>query len=71
MTLNSSSEELQRILRLLNDPEALQQRGADDLWVERCTRLVEEFHALQKRVAELEAKLNDLDRGSQQDTAIM
>ncbi len=71
MTLNSSSEELQRILRLLSDPEALHERGADDQWVERCTRLVEEFRALQQRVAELEAKLNDMDRGSQQDTAIL
>jgi hypothetical protein len=71
MTLNSSNEELERILQLLSDPAALQERGADALWVERCARLVEEFRTLRKRVAELEAKLSALEHGSQQDTAIL
>ncbi len=71
MTLHSSNEELERILKLLGDPAALQERGADALWVDRCLRLVEEFRTLQKRVAELEAKLSTLEHGSQQDTAIL
>jgi hypothetical protein len=71
MTLNSSHEELERILRLLSDRAALQERGADDMWIDRCCRLVEEFRALQKRVAELETRLNEHESGSQQDTAIL
>jgi hypothetical protein len=71
MTLDSSHEELERILRLLSDRAALRERGADDVWIDRCCWLVEEFRALQKRVAELEARLTGHETGSQQDTAIL
>ena len=71
MTFSSSNEELEKILQLLSDPAALGERGADALWVDRCTRLAAEFRTLRQRVAELEAKLSALEHGSQQDTAIL
>lgn len=71
MTADPQNHELEQMIRLLSNRPALEDLGADSAWIERCWRLVGEYRALQRRVAELEAKLSALEGGSSQDTSIL
>lgn len=71
MTADPRNHDLEQVIRLLSNRPALEDLGADAAWIERCWRLVGEYRALQRRVAELEAKLSTLEGGASEDTSIL
>ena len=71
MTADPRNHDLEHVIRLLSNRPALEDLGADVAWIEQCWKLVGEYRALQRRIAELEAKLSTLEGGSSQDTSII